>query len=66
VYRKGAAFFDGLLQLLGPEAFGAGLQAYLADYRYRVATPFDLQTALEQSSGIELDAWFFEWVGYSN
>ena len=66
VYRKGGAFFDGLLQLLGPDAFRAGLQTYLSEYRYRVATPGDLQTVLEQSSGLELDDWFNLWVGYSN
>jgi aminopeptidase N len=66
VYRKGASFFDNLLQLLGPEAFRAGLQAYLMQYRYRVATPFDFQTVMEQSSGLSLDDWFNLWVGYSN
>jgi hypothetical protein len=35
-------------------------------YRYRVATPFDFQTVMEQSSGLNLDDWFNLWVGYSN
>lgn len=66
VYRKGAIFFHTLMQTLGFERFIEALRLYLATYRYRVATPFDLQNALEQSYGGQLDSLFLEWVGYSN
>lgn len=66
VYRKGAFFFHNLRQLLGDEVFFGALRTYLSAYRYKIATPFDLQTILEQTSGIQLDDWFNRWIGYSN
>ncbi len=66
VYRKGATFFDVLRQTLGDGAFFAALRTYFERYQYAIATPFDLQTVLEEQHGAELDALFFEWVGYSN
>jgi hypothetical protein len=66
VYRKGAVFFDTLAAQMGQDRFLEALRLYLATYRYRVVTPFDLQNALEQSYGAQLDALFLQWVGYSN
>ncbi|MFP4323808.1 MAG: M1 family aminopeptidase, partial [Anaerolineales bacterium] len=66
VYRKGAIFFHRLREQLGDAAFFAALRAYFTNYQYDIATPFDLQSILEAQHGAELDALFFEWVGYSN
>ena len=66
VYRKGGTFFYILEQTLGQDVFNAGIRAYLSQFRYQVATPFDLQTSLEDVSGIQLDGLFLEWVGYTN
>jgi hypothetical protein len=66
VYRKGATFFHTLRDLLGPDLFFQALQTYFSTYRYRVATPFDLQAILEASYGQSLDNLFITWIGYSN
>lgn len=66
VYGKGAYFFHTLSTVLGQDIFLTAIQRYLSDYRYGIATPFDLQTVLETTSGMQLDALFLEWVGYSN
>jgi aminopeptidase N len=66
VYRKGAVFFHTLSQVLGGQVFLTALQNYLLDFRYRVATPDDLQNAFETASGSQLDNLFMQWVGYSN
>lgn len=66
VYGKGAYFFHVLSTAIGQEHFDSAIQRYLAEYRYRTATPFDLQTIFEEVSGVQLDDLFLEWVGYSN
>lgn len=66
VYGKGAYFFHTLRLALGDDLFRAAIQRYLSEYRYQLATPFDLQTILEETAGVQLDDLFTEWVGYSN
>ncbi|NJL94630.1 MAG: M1 family metallopeptidase [Anaerolineae bacterium] len=66
VYRKGAIFMDTLAQTLGRDTFLAALRNFAEQNRYGIATPFDLQSALEGAAGQELDPLFLEWVGYSN
>lgn len=66
VYGKGAYFFHVLSVAMGQENFAAAIQNYLESYRYRIATPFDLQSILEDAAGVQFDDLFLEWVGYSN
>jgi aminopeptidase N len=62
VYSKGALFFDALREEVGHEVFLTILQAYFAEYKYRIAHPDDLLGVIEQISGQEVDALFETWI----
>lgn len=66
VYRKGAVFYSELARTYGLQTIMNGLADYYTNHRYAIATPFDLQDALEAAVGAELDNWFNTWIGYSN
>jgi len=61
-YRKGAMVFFVLRDLIGPQAFAAGLRAFWKEQRFRIATWRDLQRAFEQASGRKLDRFFAQWL----
>ena len=47
---------------IGPEAFRAGVNAYLAKFAYRNATSKDFWTVMAESSGQPVDAIFSSFV----
>jgi aminopeptidase N len=47
---------------MGDEAFFGGLQHYLKQYEFDNVVSTDLQKALEESSNLDLDWFFDEWV----
>ncbi|MGA8005665.1 MAG: M1 family aminopeptidase, partial [Burkholderiales bacterium] len=61
-YGKSAMVFFMLRDLIGREAFEAGVRDFWRAERFRVASWDDLRAAFERASGRDL-AWFFEqWV----
>ena len=61
-YAKGASVLKQLVAWVGDRDFLAGLRQYFKDHAYGNAEFVDLLTALEKSSGRELDAWAKEWL----
>jgi len=61
-YQKGALVLHMLRGLLGDDAFFDGIRRYYAAHRYGTALSADLQRALEQASGRELQSFFDQWV----
>lgn len=58
-YSKAALALLSLERTLGDERFTAALRAYVDRWRWRHPTTADLQAALEQATGEDLD-WFFD------
>ncbi len=63
VYAKGALFMLALRDELGAFQYRRGLQTYLNNCRWRIATPDDLRHAMESVSGKDLRSLFDKWVG---
>ncbi len=63
-YQKGAMVIHMLRNLIGDSAFWAGLHNYLADstLKYGFALTSDFKNHMVQSSGINLDAFFNQWI----
>ncbi|UCC48511.1 MAG: M1 family metallopeptidase, partial [Gemmatimonadota bacterium] len=61
-YQKGAWVLHMLRELLGDEAFVAGVRRYYAEYRHGTALTEDLQRIMEEVSGRELDWFFDQWL----
>jgi aminopeptidase N len=61
-YAKGASVLKQLVAWVGLDEFIEGLRQYFKDHAYDNAEFVDLMTALEKSSGRELDAWAKEWL----
>ncbi|HET7430000.1 MAG TPA: aminopeptidase N [Nocardioides sp.] len=61
-YAKGASVLKQLVAWVGLDAFLVGLRQYFKDHAYANSEFVDLLTALEKSSGRELDAWAKEWL----
>jgi alanyl aminopeptidase len=53
-YQKAAAVLDTLESWLGEDPFQRGLQKYLTDHAYGVATTDDVASALQAASGVEV------------
>jgi aminopeptidase N len=64
VYSKGAAVLHMLRNVIGDVAFKNTMKAYAADpaVQYGVATTDDFHRVAEQESGMDLDAFFYQWV----
>jgi aminopeptidase N len=62
VYNKAAYVLHMLEGLLGDEAFFKGLIDFQERFRYRKAGSDDLREALETASGLQLEAYFEQWV----
>jgi aminopeptidase N len=60
-YNKGAYLLHMLRWKLGDEAFFQGIRDYLYNRAFQYALTPDLQDALEQSSGQNLDDFFRKW-----
>ena len=61
-YSKGALFMEHLRNVLGDEAFWAGLRAYTRAHAGGAVTSIDLERAMEKASGRDLSGLFAEWV----
>lgn len=61
-YVKGSLLLDSLRRTIGDDAFGKGLKQYVADYRFKIATPDDLIACFEKASGRELKPFFDSWT----
>ncbi len=61
-YAKGASVLKQLVAWVGLDPFLAGLRQYFQDHQYANSEFTDLLTALEKSSGRELDSWAKEWL----
>ena len=61
-YSKGAAVLRQLSAFVGEEAFVSGLRAYLAHHAHGNTDLSDLLSALETSSGRDLQPWAQDWL----
>lgn len=63
VYQKGPLFFAALEEQYGRDAARSSLRELFKTYRYGIATPENVQDALERTLGVDLDDLFAEWIG---
>ena len=61
-YQKGAWVLHMLRRKLGDEAFFRALRRYYQDHAGATATTDDLRHALEAESGLDLGAFFRQWL----
>lgn len=59
-YHKGCLFFENLGGIMGRTTLNKYLKRYVERYRYKTATPQDLQECLEES-GVKLATTFRAW-----
>jgi len=62
VYDRGAMTVEGLRQIVGDDAFWRILRAWQAERRHGTGTTEDFVALAERESGMELDAYFDEWL----
>jgi Peptidase family M1 domain len=62
VYDKGAYVLHMLRRIVGEESFRRALIAFQAEHRFAKAGTEDLRQALEKASGLDLSAFFQQWV----
>jgi aminopeptidase N len=62
IYNKGGMVLEMLRQQMGDAAFFHGLQHYLEANRLQNVTTADLVRALEESSHINVDHFFDQWI----
>ncbi|MCB9780751.1 MAG: HEAT repeat domain-containing protein [Alphaproteobacteria bacterium] len=62
VYGRGAAVLHMLRVYLGEERFWAGIRRYTQGHQRQLVHSRDLQAAMEEVSGRELDWFFQQWV----
>lgn len=65
-YVKAAMGFAAIHDEIGDDAFFGALQAYVEDFRFRVATPADLLAAFEAASHIEVEPLWTHWFERRN
>lgn len=65
VYFKGAYVLHLLREKLGDEAFWKAIKFYSTKYFGESVETADFQKAIEESSGVQLDDFFHEWI-YKN
>ncbi len=61
-YDKGGWVLHMLRRKVGDEKFWAGIRAYYREYRDRSALTEDFRDVMEEASGVDLDAFFRQWV----
>jgi len=61
-YGKSMMMFHMLRRKLGDETFIRALQNFYRDYRFKRASFADLEKEFTQSSGVDLKAFFAQWV----
>lgn len=62
VYQKGGLVIQTLRNYMGDDLFFPAVRHYLDLYAYSNANTYDLRDALSQHSGIDLTAFFDNWV----
>ncbi len=62
IYSKGAWTLHMLRELVGNEAFWAGIRDYYARHRDGSATTADFRRAMEEASGRDLEGFFDQWL----
>ena len=62
VYAKGSSVLQMLKVMLGEETFWDGIRIYTRGNPKSLVRTIDLQSAMEQASGAELDWFFQQWV----
>ncbi|MCG3211174.1 MAG: hypothetical protein FOGNACKC_04812 [Anaerolineae bacterium] len=62
VYSKAALFFNALRQQVGDDPYRQILQRYLAENKYRIATPQTFLTTAERVSGQNLNPLAEQWL----
>ena len=61
-YMKGGTVLDSLRRQLGDDAFYRGLHRYLTRHQFSNVESNDLCEDLSEASGINLHAWFDQWI----
>jgi len=61
-YDKSAMLFFMLRDLIGKDAFDAGLRGFWRSYRFRIASWDDLRGAFERASARDLGVFFAQWL----
>jgi hypothetical protein len=62
IYRKGAYVAFMLRQIIGEQKYFEALSQFLERFRYRQAAEGDMQKFLEEATGLDLAAYFEDWV----
>jgi hypothetical protein len=62
VYNKSAVVLHMLRQLIGDDAFFAGLKKFYQDWRFQKAGTDDIRRAFESESGEKLERFFERWI----
>lgn len=63
IYTKGRIFYNELENMIGRDAFEAAVSNYFEDMKFKFSSPYDIMRHFEATSGQDLDAFFYEWVG---
>jgi aminopeptidase N len=63
VYNKSAVVLHMLRQLMGDDAFFAGLKQFYADWKFKKAGTDDLRLAMEAHTPMKLGRFFERWIG---
>jgi aminopeptidase N len=61
-YQKGSWVLHMLRNRMGDEAFWSGIRAYYARHANGNATTVDFRRAMEEASGLDLEAFFQQWL----
>jgi aminopeptidase N len=62
VYPKGAWVLHMIRSRLGPELYRKSIHAYVDRHRSGIVTTDDLQSVLEEQSGLSFDQFFDQWL----
>ena len=62
-YQKGSWVLHMLRIKLGDELFWSGIKEYYKTYKYKNASTNDFKNIMTQVSGLNLDAFFKQWLG---
>ncbi|MDQ3180646.1 MAG: M1 family metallopeptidase [Acidobacteriota bacterium] len=61
-YQKGGAVIHTLRETVGTEFFWKAINKYLNQHKFQNVETYNLQKAMEESSGMKLDWFFSQWV----
>lgn len=65
IYRKGSIALSQLRHKMGDDLFFKAIEDYLDKYKFKNASTQDLKNTFEESSGMDLNTFFDEWI-YGN